>query len=87
MTFTTIHDVVRTAAKPHRCIWCGHQIDVGTRYKYVRGIFDGDPQSNHYHLECDKAALAWAREEGGDGEFTPYENERPPITIEPKGAA
>ncbi len=77
MSFVTICDEQRKARKPHRCIWCGQTIVVGSQYQYVRGVFEGDPQSNHYHLECSAACIEWAKEEGGDCEFMPFENERP----------
>jgi len=77
MSFVTIAEETRKARKAHRCIWCGQQILPGETYRYVRGVFEGDPQSNHYHQECDNACSLWAAEEGGDGEFAPYENERP----------
>lgn len=77
MSFVTIADVERKARKLHRCVWCGQAIEVGSRYRYVRGVFEGEPQSNHFHLECNAAARALAIEAGGDGEFVPHENERP----------
>lgn len=41
----------------------------------TRFVFEGDPGSNKFHLECDKAA-ADDYAEWGEG-FMPYENERP----------
>jgi len=46
---------VKAARKPHRCIWCGELIEVGSPYTYERSIFEGEAHSNHWHLECLKA--------------------------------
>jgi hypothetical protein len=79
MNFVTIANETRKARKQHRCIWCGEPILPGETYAYVRGVFEGDPQSNHYHQECDKACDAWAAAEGGSCEFSPYDNVRPTL--------
>lgn len=68
--------VTRKARRPHRCIWCGESIEVGSTYSYQTGVMDGRWQSNHWHPECVNACLSdpyYDRDEG----FTPHDNERP----------
>lgn len=80
-----ISDEVRTARKPHRCIWCGQPISAGEQYRYQRLIFDGEPNSNHWHPECFDA-VDWSSGDYEDG-FTPYEGERPSRTAVNEGAS
>ena len=61
MSFMLIADEERKARKLHRSVWCGELIVIGERCCHVRGIFDGDPQSNDWHLEC--------HDESGDPEY------------------
>jgi hypothetical protein len=75
MSFTLIGESKRRARIAHRCSWCGQPIQVGEVYVRTRFVFEGDPGSNKFHLECDKAA-ADDYAEWGEG-FMPYENERP----------
>ena len=70
MSYVSLTDVTRKARKSHKCIWCGRKITAGFKYQYTSGIFEGDFQSNHWHLAC------WDASEGlnlDDG-FMPYEN-------------
>ena len=71
MTTTIAHEW-RKARKAHRCIWCGEQIESGERYYHWRGIFEGDPQSNDWHKECNAATEAWDLRDG----FEPYYHKR-----------
>lgn len=80
MSYTLISCEMRKARKPHRCIWCGEAIAVGDSYEYERSIFDGKPQSHHWHPECLKAMHSEAADEGGSLEFMPHDNERPVTT-------
>lgn len=75
MSCTTISESTQRARKAHRCSWCGQPIPVGEVYVRTRFAFEGDPGSNKFHLECDKAAED-DYAEWGEG-FMPYENERP----------
>lgn len=75
MSFTLIGESKQHARKEHKCTWCGQPIPVGTEYRRVRGIFEGDPQISKFHPECDEAATEDYRQ-WGEG-FMPYENERP----------
>ena len=68
---------VKAARKAHRCIWCGEPIPAGSAYTYERSIFEGEPQSHHWHPECVDAMRAIASNEGGECEFRPYDEERP----------
>lgn len=77
-SYTEIERVIHKARKPHCCIWCGQMIVVGERYEYERCIFEGDPQSNHWHLECAEDLKIAMSYEPGCFEFTPWEAERPP---------
>jgi hypothetical protein len=71
---------VKAARKAHKCIWCGQQIEAGQPYTYERSIFEGDPQSHHWHPECLSAMRAEMDAEDGEFEFNPYYNERAAAT-------
>lgn len=78
MSYTHISTTTTAkAAKRHVCIWCGESILLRSRYMRVAGVFEGDFQSDAYHIECRAAAEAHFDEAGEDG-FSPHENERPP---------
>ena len=62
---------VRKAAKAHRCTYCGEPIAVGEEYVFQKGNYDGRWYENKMHPECFEDMCE------GDGEFTPYSNERP----------
>ncbi len=63
---------IRTARKAHQCNYCAEEIDAGTEYSHQTGVYDGRWYTNKMHPEC----FADQCEEG-EGEFTPYSNERP----------
>lgn len=68
--------VARTAAKPHRCIWCGEYIEKGERYQDERSVFDGHMQHHRWHPEClEDAQEGWRA--GDDAEFIPHNQDRP----------
>jgi len=73
MSVTLLADELPKARKPHRCCWCGQQINAGEVYRRQRTIFDGALQSNAWHPECFDAAEYCDLEDG----FTLYEGERP----------
>jgi hypothetical protein len=75
VSFTLIGESKQHARKEHRCSWCGQVIPIGEEYVRTRFVFEGNPGSNKFHLECDKAA-ADDYADCGEG-FVPYENERP----------
>lgn len=66
----------RTARKPHTCIWCGEDIEVGTRYLDERSVYEGEMQLHRWHPECLPACRSALREAGDEG-FEAYQNERP----------
>ena len=66
----------RKARKPHRCIWCGQAIIVGEQYIHIRGVMDGDMQTDAWHPEC-RTGAADECGTSGDWEFTAFDNERP----------
>jgi hypothetical protein len=35
------NEVIRKAAKPHKCCECGDVIDAGERYEYASGMWEG----------------------------------------------
>ncbi len=77
MRYTLLSVGERTARKPHRCIWCGEHIEVGSRYTYEASTYYGNFQHHHWHTECyEGRALEF--EDYGDLEFEPYRAERPP---------
>ena len=63
---------VVTARKDHRCTYCGESISKGEKYTYQQGNWNGRWFESKMHNEC-FADLC----ESGDGEYTPYSNERP----------
>ena len=82
MSYTLLeHREVKAAKKAHRCIWCGEAINVGEPYLYERSIFDGNPQSHHWHGECSEDSVTHFANDGP--EFIPYENERPTARTHP----
>lgn len=74
--YTLLADSWPVARKPHRCIWCGQQIEAGEKYRCERSVYDGEMQDHAWHAECDADAAEQFRH--GEDEFSPYENERPP---------
>lgn len=80
---------VKAARKAHQCIWCSQSIAVGESYTYERSIFEGDPQSHHWHPECLEAMReVIAYEGGGEVTFDAYNEERPaPQHSPPQGEA
>jgi hypothetical protein len=79
MDFVLIEErQVRAARKAHRCIWCGQTIFPGDAYTYERSIFEGEPQSHHWHPECLEALREVIRYEGGEPvPFDAFNEERP----------
>ena len=76
MSYALISERTHKALKRHRCIWCGEQIPMGTRYVREFSVYYGDVQKHKWHPECKDAAEEFFRESGED-EFAPWENERP----------
>lgn len=76
MSYALISERTHKALKRYRCIWCGEQIPMGTRYVREFSVYDGDVQKHKWHPECKDAAEEFFRESGED-EFAPWENERP----------
>lgn len=72
---TCLNSCQRKARKKHRCIWCGEDIEIGETYSYWAGIFEGQFQSNHMHLECDKISSSKENEYCQDG-FEAYQYKR-----------
>ncbi len=62
----------RTARKAHRCTYCAEPIAVCEHYVHQTGVYDGKWYTNKMHPECFKELC-----DEGEGEFTPYSNERP----------
>ena len=69
--FYTPHEY-RKAKKPHRCTYCGEAINKGEQYTFQKGNYDGRWFESKMHDECFEDMA-----ETGDGEYTPYSNERP----------
>ena len=61
-----------TAKKPHTCIWCGEVITTGERYVRNTLVFEGEFQSNAFHVDCSVVAFTQDLEYG----FEPHEHER-----------
>lgn len=76
MSYQLIEETKPKARKPHRCIWCGQQIEVGETYLREKSSYDQNLQDHKWHLECNAAA----REEHAgeyEWELDPWDNERP----------
>ena len=75
MDYVLIRESFPVARKPHRCIWCGETITIGTKHRREISKYDG-LQDHRWHQECREASFDYFCT--GDGpEFSPYENERP----------
>ena len=75
MGWQSLSESTPVARTQHRCIWCGQFILVGEKYTKSIGIFDGDFQSNVFHMECVKACWEDLSENHEDT-FEPYEYKR-----------
>jgi hypothetical protein len=62
----------RRARNNHQCTYCGEDIRAGDRYTYQKGNWDGRWFESKMHPECFDDMC-----ESGDGEYTPFSNERP----------
>jgi hypothetical protein len=68
----------RKAAKPHKCSYCAEDIATGEAYTFQKGNYDGRWFESKMHPECFEDM-----DESGDGEYTPYCNERPAKEVTP----
>ena len=75
MSYVLMSESTPKARKQHRCIWCGEAIEVGETYRHEISIFDGNWQNHKWHLECDKDAQEYLKDNGP--EFEAYESPRP----------
>lgn len=64
----------RCARKAHQCTWCAEPINKGDAYTHQTGVFDGSWYTSKMHPECFEEMC-----EQGDGEYTPYSNDRPTV--------
>lgn len=62
----------RTARKVHQCTYCAEEINAGESYAHQTGVYDGSWYTSKMHPECFDDMI-----DSGDGEYTPYSNERP----------
>lgn len=62
----------RTARTQHKCTYCCEDINPGDVYMYQKGVHEGRWFESKMHPECFDDMC-----ETGDGEYTPYSNERP----------
>lgn len=76
MSYTLIAAETRKARKPHKCIWCGQKIEIGERYTHERCVFEGDAQSNDWHLECEED-MRVAMDGETDFQFDSWAQDRP----------
>ena len=61
-----------TAARPHKCEWCGETILAGEKHPQFVGKWEGEFQNWRMHWECYEATSKDDLSEG----FTPYEHDR-----------
>ena len=64
--------IIRTARKPHKCTYCAEGIAKGDEYIFQKGNYEGRWFESKMHEECFDDMR-----ESGEGEYTPYRNERP----------
>ena len=84
MSYTLFEMPERVALrKAHRCIWCGQTIAIGEKYLDERSVYDGNIQRHRWHPEC-QAVAQKEYFSGGDEEFSPGENDRPPVQPPPE---
>ncbi len=62
----------RKARKAYQCVYCAEPISAGDEYVHQTGVYDGAWYRNRTHPECFTDLC-----DVGEGEFTPYSNERP----------
>lgn len=62
----------RKARKPHDCTYCAEPIAKGACYVFQKGYYEGRWFESKMHPECFEDMC-----DSGDGEYTPYSNERP----------
>ena len=55
---TVISDTEQQARKRHKCDHCGEFIDIGDRYRRVRGVWEGEPGTFKSHTDCADAYSA-----------------------------
>jgi len=60
--------------KPHRCGWCGENINIGEPAYYRAGVHDGDFFAEHQHIECWESLKN--SDFGYDDEYYPMEQKR-----------
>lgn len=60
-----------TAAKVHKCVYCGEQIFIGERHYLRTGRHDEAWFRDRWHEEC------WNDTSYEEDEFLPYSQERP----------
>ncbi len=67
--------VSRKASKDHSCSYCAEPINKGDYYTFQKGNCEGRWFESKMHPECFDDMC-----EQGDGEYTPYSNERPKVS-------
>lgn len=66
---------IKATRKVHECEQCGRKIDIGSPAIYGAGRFDGYFYTQHQHIECHAAGIAYAEETGLWGEeFTWFQH-------------
>jgi hypothetical protein len=63
-----------TCCVSRNCSYCSEQINKGDLYIRQTGVWEGSWFTNHFHPECFRDLC-----DSGEGEFTPYSNERPTV--------
>jgi len=85
MSGTSSNPTTQKARKGHRCSWCGEPINPGEEYTRWRYYGDDGVGTVKMHPECE-AAQQREVDQGGENEFTPYEQERGRSTYETEEA-
>ncbi len=60
----------------HRCEWCDHRIDRGSKARYRSYVYDGDFNSAWMHPDCYSAYNIVSRVNGYNIEWFPGDYER-----------
>lgn len=63
---------IKATRKRYVCEQCNRHIEIGSPAHYGFGIYEGDTYSVHTHVECQAAALAYAKLNDAWGEEWPW---------------
>lgn len=74
MSYDDFHSnrTIKATRKAYECEQCGRKVDIGSPAIYGAGRFEGYFYTQHTHVECHAAAIAYAELSGLWGEEFPW---------------